>query len=68
MDLTLAKLESGVRLMPFSIQAVAWLQTHFDDQAWPAVLSGQAKLSLASMPALAAAAGEAGLRVAVLAA
>ena len=68
MDLTLAKLEGGVRLFPFSIEAVAWLQTHFDDQAWPAVLSGQAKLSLASMPALAAAAGEAGLRVAVLAA
>ena len=68
MDLTLAKLESGVRLLPFSIEAVAWLQTHFDDQAWPAVLSGKAKLSLESLPALTAAAGEAGLRVAVLAA
>ena len=64
MDLTVKNVEPGlVQLIPNSVHAVFWLQTHFPREEWDALLNSQAAFEDRCMSALAEDARDAGLRV-----
>ena len=65
-DLALARLSRGVRIVPCSVLAMVWLQTHFDDQFWEPLATGSARVDQASADQLGVEAEAAGLRVARL--
>ena len=64
MDLITKKIEPGlIQLIPNSVHAVLWLQTHFPKTEWDALLNSQAAFEDACMTTLVADARCAGLNV-----
>ena len=64
MDLVAQPCEGNlVRLSPNTILGVLWLQTHFADDEWSALLSGQAAFEISCMAQIASDARLAGLDV-----
>ena len=64
MDLIAKQIESElVQLLPNSIHAVFWLQTHFPETEWDTLLSSQAAFHNSCMISLAKDARRAGLSV-----
>ena len=64
MDLIAKQIEPGlVQLIPNSVHAVFWLQTHFPASEWDTLLSSQAAFEDACMATLAMDARRAGLNV-----
>ena len=64
MDLITKKIEPGlIQLIPNSVHAVLWLQTHFPKTEWDALLNSQAAFEDACMTTLVADPRCAGLNV-----
>ena len=64
MDLITKQIEPGlIQLIPISVHAVFWLQTHFPKTEWDALLNSQAAFEDACIITLVADARRAGLNV-----
>ena len=63
MDICLVETNSGTYLRPESIHGILWLQTHFEDSHWEAIVSNKVILPIEDAKNLTQDAKAAGLRL-----
>mgnify|MGYP001211057326 CR=1 FL=1 len=63
MDLCLIPTKEGTYIRTASIHGMLWLQTHFEQEYWDAIATGEVKISPETTEELGSDAEEAGLRI-----
>ena len=66
MDILFVRSEEKARLIPLSIHGILWLQTHFEEKEWEALISNKVVLSTPNAKILSEDAHKAGIKVSEL--
>ena len=63
MDIWLLRTDQGMHIRAASVHGILWLQTHFEEETWEALASGQARIPAEDTEELSIDAKNAGLKV-----
>ncbi len=63
MDIWLLRTDQGMHISAASVHGMLWLQTHFEEEAWEALASGQVRIPTENAQELSIDAQNAGLSI-----